>query len=37
MKRVARYVGVLALSILIATVIIVLIEMAGFSVVAQAE
>jgi hypothetical protein len=37
MKRVARYVGVLLLSILIATAIIVLIEIAGFSVVARAE
>jgi hypothetical protein len=36
-KRVARFMGVLAVSIVFATVLIVIVELAGLSVVATAE
>jgi hypothetical protein len=36
-KRVARFLGALAVSIVIATILIVLVELAGLSVLATAE
>jgi hypothetical protein len=37
LKRAVRFLGILAASIVIATIVIVLVEMAGLSVVATAE
>ena len=37
MRRAARFAGILLLSILIATLLVMLSELAGFSIVAQAE
>ena len=37
LKRVGRFLGMMAASIVIATIVIVLVEMAGLSVVATAE
>jgi hypothetical protein len=37
LKRVVRFIGILAVSIVIATILIVLVQMTGLSVVATAE
>jgi hypothetical protein len=37
LKRVVRFIGILAASIVIATIVVVLVEMTGLSVVATAE
>lgn len=37
LKRAVRFAGILAASIVIATIVIVLVEMAGLNVVATAE